>query len=80
MVELRANALYELISTTETSSETNSSEDIVLPDIDEIAFEALLLFIYKDTLPTITGHTALNGTTIDTATANVPMRIGLMTG
>ena len=54
MVELRADALYELISTTETSSETNSSEDIVLPDIDGIAVEALLLFIYKNTLSTIT--------------------------
>ena len=60
MVELRATALHELIisSTTEASSKTSSSssEDpvIVLPDIDADAFEALLLFIYKDTLPTFT--------------------------
>ena len=62
MVELRATALHELIisSTTEASSKTSSSSEdpvIVLPDIDAVAFEALLLFIYKDTLPTFTTNT-----------------------
>ena len=51
--------LYELISTTGEDYDDDCNRNITqlaLPDIDESSFETLVLFIYKDGLPTITDN------------------------
>ena len=51
--------MYELIRTTEEDHDDDCNRNITqlaLPDIDESAFETLVLFIYKDGLPTITDN------------------------
>jgi len=73
IIELRANALYELISTTEEDHDDDCNRNITqlaLPDIDESAFETLVLFIYKDVLPTITDNNNNNNNGDDTSTGD----------
>ena len=51
--------MYDLIRTTEEDHDDDCNRNITqlaLPDIDESAFETLVLFIYKDGLPTITDN------------------------
>jgi hypothetical protein len=54
IIAVRARDLYELVVTEEESSNDESDiKTIVLPDVDETAFEALLEFIYMDKVPTV---------------------------
>ena len=51
ILELRAISLYELIL---TDAEDPNNTQVELSDMNEVIFETLFAFIYKDTVPTIT--------------------------